>query len=86
MYVSIALVCVCVCVNWSACGHVCKYSASVCVCVLNWSACGHVCKYSASVCVCVCVLVSLWPCTYDSAVGVSFISTGSGLNTISKLN
>ena len=54
MYVSIALVCVCVCVNWSACGHVCKYSASVCVCVLNWSACGHVCKYSASVCVCVC--------------------------------
>ena len=58
--------------------------ALVCVCVLNWSACGHVCKYSASVCVCVCVLVSLWPCTYDC--GLSFISTGSGLNTISKLN
>ena len=36
MYVSIALVCVCVCaMNWSACGHVCKYSASVCVCVLE---------------------------------------------------
>ena len=26
----------CVCVlNWSACGHVCKYSASVCVCVFE---------------------------------------------------
>ena len=49
MYVSIALVCVCVCVlNWSACGHVCKYSASVCVCVLNWSACGHVCKFNSN--------------------------------------
>ena len=64
---------------WSA--YVCKYSASVCVCV-----CGHVCKYSASV-VCVLKLVAMYvSIALVCDCGLSFISTGSGLNTISKLN